>query len=116
VSILSLTSALDCGGWSTPRPGRFTTVKETRYLLYRSLGGTQNWSGRVRKISPSPGFDPRTVTSLYTAYAVSVPAESQYAVVIVVLPTVFVFTPQIPETKHWPSLGPNVYSDTSIAY
>jgi len=29
-STLSLTSALDAGGWSTPRPGRFTPGKETR--------------------------------------------------------------------------------------
>jgi hypothetical protein len=27
---LSLTLALDGGGWSTPRPGRFTPLKETR--------------------------------------------------------------------------------------
>jgi hypothetical protein len=30
---LSLTSALGGGGWSTPRPGRFTPGKETRYPL-----------------------------------------------------------------------------------
>ena len=28
---------------------------------YRRLGGSQDRSGRVRKISPPPGFDPRTV-------------------------------------------------------
>jgi hypothetical protein len=33
----------------------------TRYPLYRRLGGPQERSGRVRKISPKPGFDPRTV-------------------------------------------------------
>ena len=27
---------------------------------YRTLGGTQNRSGRLRKISPAPGFDSRT--------------------------------------------------------
>jgi hypothetical protein len=32
-STLSLTSALDESGWSTPRPGRFTPGKETRYPL-----------------------------------------------------------------------------------
>jgi hypothetical protein len=32
-----------------------------RYLLYRRLGGPQGRSGRVRKLSPPPGFDPRTV-------------------------------------------------------
>ena len=43
----------------TPRPGRFTPGK-TRYPLYRRLGGPQGRSGRGRKISPPPGFDPRS--------------------------------------------------------
>jgi hypothetical protein len=29
---------------------------KTRYPLYRRLGGSQDRSGRVRKISPPPGF------------------------------------------------------------
>jgi hypothetical protein len=42
-------------------------------LLYRRLGGPYGRSGWVQKISPSPGFDPRTVqpvASRYTDYAV----------------------------------------------
>jgi hypothetical protein len=54
---LSSTSALDEGGWSKPRPGRFTPVK-TWYPLYRRLRGPQGRSGRVRKISPPSGIDP----------------------------------------------------------
>jgi hypothetical protein len=72
-STLSLTSALNEGGWSTPRAGRFTPGKETRYPLYRRLGGPQGRSGRVRKISPPPGLDPQTaqpVASLYTDCAI----------------------------------------------
>jgi hypothetical protein len=34
---------------------------KTRYPLYRRLGGPQGRSGRVRKISPPPGFDSSTV-------------------------------------------------------
>ena len=44
-------------------PGR------TRCPLYRRVGGPQGRSGRMRKISPPPGFDPRTfhpVASRYT--------------------------------------------------
>jgi hypothetical protein len=65
-SALSLTSALDDGrgGWLTPRPDRFTHGKETRCPLYRRLGEPQGRSGRVRKISPPLGFDPRTVQVL----------------------------------------------------
>jgi len=49
------------GGWSTARPVRFTPGKETRYPLYRRLGGPQDRSWRVWKISPSSWFDHRTV-------------------------------------------------------
>jgi hypothetical protein len=41
---------------------------KSRYLLYRRLGGPQSWSGCVWKISPLPGFDPRTVQSVASRY------------------------------------------------
>jgi hypothetical protein len=62
--VLYLTSALDVGGRSSPRPGRFTPWKETRYPLYKSVAGC----GRVRKISPPLGFDPRTVQPVAGRY------------------------------------------------
>ena len=37
---------------------------ETRYPLYRILGGPQRRSERARKMLPPPGFDPRTVQPL----------------------------------------------------
>ena len=46
---------------------------KTRNPLYRRLGGLQDLSGRMRKISPPPGFDPRTVqpvASRYTDWAI----------------------------------------------
>jgi hypothetical protein len=52
----------------------FTTGKETRYPLYRWLGGLQGRSGRVRNILTPSEFDPRTVQSLahrYTNWATS---------------------------------------------
>jgi hypothetical protein len=54
--------------WLAPRPGRFTPGKETRYPLYRRLGGPQGRSGRLRKISPPPAFDPRTVQPVASHY------------------------------------------------
>ena len=49
----------------------------TRYPLYRGLGGPPGRSGRMRKISPSPPvFDPRTfqpVTSRCTDWAIPAP-------------------------------------------
>jgi hypothetical protein len=69
-STLPSTSALDGVLWSTPRSGRFTPGKGP---FYRRLGGPQGWSGRVRKISPTPGFDLRTVhpvASPYTDWAI----------------------------------------------
>ena len=48
------------GGWSTPRPVRFTAGKDPVPIVYQA-----EWApgpaGRVRKISPPPEFDPRTV-------------------------------------------------------
>jgi len=38
------------------RPGRPLPQGKTRYPLYRRLCGRQGRSGRVRKISPPPGF------------------------------------------------------------
>jgi hypothetical protein len=53
---------------------------KSRYLLYRRLGGPRGRSGRVRKISPPRGFEPRTVhtvASYYTDCAVkSIKRES----------------------------------------
>jgi hypothetical protein len=68
-STVSLTSALDGGGWSTPRPGRFIPGKETRFPLYVRQGGPQGRSGWVRKISPRPRFDPQTVQPEYAILA-----------------------------------------------
>ena len=49
---------------------------KTRHPLYRRLGGPQGRSGRVRKISPPPGFNPRpvqTLASRYTDWAIPTP-------------------------------------------
>jgi hypothetical protein len=62
---LSLTTALDGVGWSTPRPGRFLPPGKTRDPSYRRLGGPHCRSGRVRKISHPTGVrspDRRTPT------------------------------------------------------
>jgi hypothetical protein len=65
------------GGWvvnATPRPLR--PPGRTRYPLYMRLGGPQSRSGQVRKNSPPPGFDPRTVqpvASRYTVYDIPAP-------------------------------------------
>jgi len=51
---------------------RLPLVGKTQYPLYRRLGGPHGRSGQVQKISPPPGFDPRTIQSVashYTDYA-----------------------------------------------
>ena len=69
-STLSLTSALDEGGWSTLRPGRFTPPlppgKETRYTL--CWVGRRAGLGRCGKSRPPPGFDPRIVQPVASRY------------------------------------------------
>jgi hypothetical protein len=60
------------GEGSASRPGRSLPPGKTRYPLYRRLGGPQDRSGQVRKISYPPGFDPpnvQPVASRYTDYA-----------------------------------------------
>ena len=42
--------------------------RKTRYSLHRRLGRPQGRSGRVRKISPPPGFDPQTVQPVASRY------------------------------------------------
>jgi hypothetical protein len=57
-------------------PGRFIPRKETHYPLYRRLDGPQGRTGRVRKTSLLPEFDPRpipTVASRYIDHAFPAP-------------------------------------------
>jgi hypothetical protein len=55
-------------------PAAFPPGK-TRYPLYRRLGGPQGRYGRVRKISPPPGFDSARSRSLYL---LSYPAHDMF--------------------------------------
>ena len=61
IALPFLDHGLEGGEGSASRTGRSLPPGRTRYPLYRRLGGPQGRSGRVRKISPPPGFDPRTV-------------------------------------------------------
>jgi len=60
-SNISLTLALDGGWWTTPCPSSSTAGKDTRYPSYKRLGGPHGSSGRVRKLSTLPEFEPDTV-------------------------------------------------------
>jgi hypothetical protein len=42
--------------------------RKIRYTLYNRLNGPQGLSGQVRKMTPLPGFDPRTVQSVASGY------------------------------------------------
>ena len=63
--------ALDGGGWSLPRSGRFTPGKETWHPLHRRVGGPHGQSGQVRKTLPPSGFDPQTVQPVAVLTALS---------------------------------------------
>ena len=67
-STFSSTSALDVGEWLMSHPTALLPGKETRYSSYRRVGRPQDRSGRVRKISPLPGFDPLTVQPVVGRY------------------------------------------------
>jgi hypothetical protein len=66
-STLYLTSALDGVGCHRDSSANLPSGK-TRYPLYRRLGGPQGRSGLVRKIPPTPEFDPRTVQPAASRY------------------------------------------------
>jgi hypothetical protein len=70
-STLFLISALEGNEGSASRPRRNLPTGKTQYPFYSRLGGPQGRCGQVRKMSPPPGFDPRTVQpvgSCYTDY------------------------------------------------
>jgi len=60
-STVSLSSAINGVGGHHHAPAALPPKKESRFPLYRRLGGPQGGSGWVLKISPPPGFDPWTV-------------------------------------------------------
>ena len=66
--ILSLTSALDGGGWSTPALGSFTTRNDHQVLIVYEAGWAKGpvWTGAEN--SALPGFDPRTVQPVANRY------------------------------------------------
>ena len=61
------------GEGSASLPGRSLPLRKTRYPLYRRLGGPQGQSRQVRKTSPPPGFDPRTVQPVASLYPTELP-------------------------------------------
>ena len=66
-STLPSTSALDGVSDQRHAPADLPP-RNTCYSLYRRQGGPQGRSGKVRKISPPPGFAPRTLQSVASRY------------------------------------------------
>ena len=64
----SLNSALDDGGWSTPHSGCVTLGNDPVPLIQEVGWAQAKWSGRARKMSPSPGFDLRSVQPVASRY------------------------------------------------
>ena len=56
------------GGWSTPRPGRFTPVKGPVPICIGGWVGPRADLDRCGKLRPSPGFYPRTVQPVASRY------------------------------------------------
>jgi hypothetical protein len=78
-STLSLTSAQDGSGRSTPRPGRSTPQERHPVLIVQNAGwAPQGWPGQVQKISFSLGFDPWTVQHAASHYTGPLPSQIQY--------------------------------------
>jgi hypothetical protein len=70
-------TALEGGERSASRLCRSLPPGKTRYPLYKRLGGPQGRSGKVRKMSLQPGFDPRTVQPVaQSLYRLGFPSAS----------------------------------------
>ena len=69
-STLSLTSALDRGGWSVSLPGRFTPGNDPVPIVQEAAWAPRPaWTGVESLAPPSPpGFDPRTVQPIASRY------------------------------------------------
>jgi len=81
-STLSLTSALHGGGWSTPRPSRFTPVKDLVLIVYEAewVPGSF-WTGAENLALLE--FDPRTAQPVVSCYTdLAMPAHDLYEVQI----------------------------------
>jgi hypothetical protein len=65
---------------ATPCPTRFTPRKD-QYALCRRLGGPMSQSGRMRKSSPLPGFNPWTIHPVASRY--TIPAHSLQAYIYI---------------------------------
>jgi hypothetical protein len=65
-SAISLTSALDWSGWSTPRPDRLTLGKRPGTHFIKCWVGPRAGLDVCEKSRPSPGFDPRTFRPVVT--------------------------------------------------
>ena len=91
-----MTTALEGGEGSASRPGHFLPPGKTRYPFYRRLGGPQGRTGHVRKISPPPGFDPRTVQPVaQSLYRLSYPAHPLWYIILKIYVCIAVSTKQI---------------------
>jgi hypothetical protein len=84
-STLSLTSALDGGVCSMPRPGRLFPRERPVTHCIGCCVGPQGRSGRVRKISSPPGFDLRTVQPLPTALSRTTAADNDNVIIIIII-------------------------------
>jgi hypothetical protein len=66
-------------GWVANATSRPLYPTETDwYPLHRRVGGPQGRYGRLWKISPSTGFDPRTVQPIASRYT-AIPAHYYYS-------------------------------------
>jgi len=65
----SLTSAIDEGGWSTPRPGRFTPGKDSVLIVQvAAWAPSPSRTGGVQKVSPPSAFHSWNVQPVASRY------------------------------------------------
>jgi hypothetical protein len=93
---------------TTPRP--LYLRERDPVPIVQEAGGPQGQSGRVRKTSPSPGFEPLTVhpvTSRYTDWAIPAPCSVKRTTHFYLLPRLWMSgaVPQLPLLPSWQVQG-----------
>jgi hypothetical protein len=80
--------------------------KKTWYPLYRKLGGHRGWSGQVRKISLSPGFETQTVQLVASRYIdYGIPAAIEWVIEETRTVTIFFFSESLESQRSPRSLS-----------
>jgi hypothetical protein len=83
--------------------------------LYRRLGGPKGRSGRVGKISPPPGIDPRNVKPVTSDYRLSYPSQCVLLLLLLIIIIIILGQSEEPVALQMPTthINNNIFEPVS---